>query len=153
MKTLTVAFFGHRDITPYREVEATLYGIVEKMIREEEYVEFLVGRNGDFDQMTASVILRAKKRLESPNNSLILVLPYMTAEYRDNSESFLRYYDEVEICPEASQAHFKQAIIARNRYMVKRADIVVCYVERETGGAFAAMRFAEQENKRVINLA
>ena len=88
MKTLTVAFFGHRDITPYREVEEALYGIVEKMIREEEYVEFLVGRNGDFDQMTASVIRRAKKKLESPNNALILVLPYMTAEYEITARAF-----------------------------------------------------------------
>ncbi len=153
MKTLTVAFLGHRDITPYREVEGALYDIVEKMIREEEYVEFLVGRNGDFDQMAASVIVRAKKKLESPNNSLVLVLPYMTAEYRDNGESFLRYYDEVEVCPVSSGVHFKKAITVRNEYIVKRADTVICYVEKETGGAFAAMRLAEKENKRVINLA
>ena len=153
MKALTVAFFGHRDIAHYREAENALYDLVEKMIREEEYVEFLVGRNGDFDQMAASMIIRAKKKLEIPNNSLVLVLPYMTAEYRNNRESFLRYYDEVEICPEASRVHFKQAITARNQYMVKRADIVVCYVERETGGAFAAIRLAIKKGKRVINLA
>ena len=73
MKALTVAFFGHRDIARYREAENALYDLVEKMIREEEYVEFLVGRNGDFDQMAASMIIRVKKKLEIPNNSLVLV--------------------------------------------------------------------------------
>ena len=52
----TVAFFGHREIDHFRETEQTLEKLVESLLREHEYVEFLVGRNGEFDQMTASTV-------------------------------------------------------------------------------------------------
>ena len=83
----------------------------------------------------------------------MLVLPYERAEYRDNMESFLTYYDEVEICPESAKAHFKAAIGIRNRAMVDRADLVICAVERESSGAYTAMKYAEKQEKRIINLA
>ena len=51
------------------------------------------------------------------------------------------------------KAYFKRAILLRNRYMVDRADLVVVYVERTTGGAYQALQYAQKQGKTVINLA
>jgi len=68
--------------------------------------------------------------------SWLWVLPYPTAEYRDYEADYAAYYDESEICPKSAVAHFKSAFQFRNRWMVDRSNLVICYVERQYGGAF-----------------
>ena len=36
--------------------------------------------------------------------------------------------------------------------MIEKSDLVIVYVERQSGGAYAAMRYAEKLNKQIINL-
>lgn len=152
MNTYTVAFFGHRELSDQYTIEERLKPILRDLINCKEYVEFLVGRDGDFDQAAASAVREAVKMYGFGNTSLVLVLPYERAEYRDNTENFLAYYDEVEICSDSSGAHFKAAITIRNKAMVDRADLIICAVARKTGGAYAAVSYAEKKGKRIINL-
>ena len=58
----TVAFFGHRYIDNITKVENLLEEQIRKLIDENEYVDFLVGRNGDFDQCVSSSVLRVRKK-------------------------------------------------------------------------------------------
>ena len=37
--------------------------------------------------------------------------------------------------------------------MVEQADLFICYVEREEGGAYTALKYAKKLEKEVINLA
>lgn len=76
---------------------------------------------------------------------------YETAEYRDNAESFEKYYDEIELCNESACAHFNSAIQQRNKYMVDRADLLICFVKKE-GGAYQTMQYAIRTGKKVINI-
>ena len=147
----TVAFFGHRELPNIFELEDKLTAILRELIAAKDYVEFLVGRDGDFDQLAASTVKSVIRNYGNGNASLILVLPYERAEYRDNRESFESYYDEVQICYESSQAHPKAAIEVRNKKMIDRSDLVVCDVEH-SGGADKAMRYALRQGKKVINL-
>lgn len=153
LKTYTVSFFGHREIDNLPVVEQRLETIIRKLLREQEYIEFLLGRNGEFDQIAASTVRRLKKNFRDDNSSLSLILPYMTAEVRDNVESFESYYDSIEVSGAASGAHFKSAMQARNREMVDRSDLVVCYIERKSGGAYQTMRYAHKQEKKIINIA
>ena len=116
-----------------------------------EYVEFLVGRDGDFDQLCSSCVRSAIADYATGNASLILVLPYERADYRNNKESFEQYYDEVQICYESSQVHPKGAIFERNKQIAERSNLVICAVERD-GGAAKAVRHAKKTGKEVINL-
>ena len=149
----TVAFFWHRYVSDIRKVESLLEEQIRKLIDEKEYVDFLVGRNGDFDQCVASSIVRTRRNHGDANSSLILCLPYHTAEFLNNEESFLNYYTDVEISRAASKAHPKSAIQIRNREMVDRADLVICYVEHKSGGAWQTARYAIKQGKKVINLS
>lgn len=149
----TVAFFGHRYIDDMFKVEELLEEQIRKLINEKEYVDFLVGRNGDFDQCVSSTVLRVRKNVRDDNSALVLVLPYPTAEYLNNEVYFHDYYTDVDIAHAASKAHPKAAIQTRNREMVDRADLVICFVEKNFGGAYKTIEYAKKQNKTIINIA
>ena len=149
----TVSFFGHRLIDRFFDTEEKVLGIVEKLITENEYVEFLIGREGEFDQIVASVLRRAKREIRDDNSELVWIMPYPKAEYANDEDSFNAYYDRVEVCEDSAMSHPKAAIQIRNRSMVDRSDLVVCYVEHQSGGAFQTMRYAQKCGKEVINIA
>lgn len=148
----SVAFFGSRHISDYPETDKRLRKAIKELLCEHEYVEFLVGRHGEFDIMAASAVRTVKREYRDDNSSLILILPYITAEYRNNEKEFCNYYDEVELCAEAEAAHRKVAITVRNRKMAERADCVICRAEREHGGAYSAVQYAKTLKKRIIDL-
>lgn len=144
MEIYTVSFFGHRDFSEHLKYEDKIKQLILKLLREKEYVEFLVGRNGEFDLFVSSVIRRTKNEYGYDNCSLTLVLPYMTAEFESNEKYFLAYYDNVEICPKSQITHFKSAITVRNKSIVDRCDLVVFYVKKNSGGAYEAMKYAKK---------
>ena len=153
MDIYTVSFFGHRLVERASEIQVRLEILLHDLITQKEYVEFLIGRDGEFDLLAASSIRRAVKQYGYGNTSIILVLPYMKAEYRDNEQSYLDYYDEVEICADSSEVHYKSAIQVRNRCMVDRSDLVVCCIQHKSGGAYRTMQYAKKQGKQVRNLA
>lgn len=85
----------------------------------------MVGRNGEFDQPVSSTVRRVKRNYRDDNSALVLVLPYLTAEYENNHQSFHEYYDEIEICQDAAEGHYKAAIQVRNREMVLTLAMVL----------------------------
>ncbi len=152
LQVFTVAFAGHRYIERFSFVEAQLEKIIANLISSKSYIDFLVGRDGDFDQIVSSAVLRMKRRIFHANSSLIWVMPYETAQYRDHLDDFEEYYDEIELCPVSENAYFKGAIQKRNRYMVDRADLLICYVERKSGGAYQTLKYAQKAGKQIINI-
>ena len=152
MKVFTASFFGHRQIDNVFVIEQRLQEVIQELLISKEYVEFLVGRDGEFDQLVASTVRRCKRAIRDDNSALVLVLPYATAEYRNNEQSFHEYYDEIEICTESAEKHFKSAHQTRNRSMVDRSDLVVFCVEHNSGGAYQTMQYAKKVNANIINL-
>ena len=152
LEIFTVAFFGHRYIDNPLRVEELLGEQIRKLIDEKEYVDFLVGRNGEFDQCVSSTVLRVRKNYRDDNSSLVLMLPYPSAEYINNQNYFEDYYSDIEISYAASKAHPKSAIQIRNREMVDRADLIICYIEEE-GGAWQTLKYAKDREKAIVNLA
>ena len=152
MEVFTVSFFGHRMIGNALEIENRLEQLIRTLLREHEYIEFLVGRDGEFDQLVSSVIRRCKREYRSDNSAHIWVLPYITAEFRDNEESFRDYYDEIEICEESAKSHYKNAHQTRTRAMVGRSDLVVFCIQHESSGAWQTMKYAKKQGVPCINL-
>ena len=149
----TVSFFGHRSIERASDVENRFDKLLHELIAQKEYVEFLIGRDGEFDLLASAAIKRAVREYGYGNTHFTLVLPYMKAEYRDNEKEYLDYYDEVEVCAESADAHPKAAIQIRNRKMVDRSDLVVCCIQHKSGGAYKTMQYAEKQGKSIVNLA
>ena len=152
LNTLTVSFFGHRIIKNALEIEGRLDKLIQTLLREHEYAEFLVGRDGEFDQIVSSTICRCKRTIRDDNCAHVWVLPYPTADFRDNEDAYRDYYDEIEICGAAAGGHFKGAYQTRNREMVDRSDLVVFFVQHESGGAWQTMKYAKRKGIPRINL-
>ena len=144
-----VALFGHRYLDSLRIIEDRLTPIIKDLIWKKKFVEFYIGRNGEFDEFAASVIKRVRKDVDLSNTALILVLPYNSAKIED----YEKYYDEITIPDVLWKMHPKGAIKAKNRWMVEQADLVIGYVEREEGGAYTALKYAKQLEKEIINIA
>ena len=43
-------------------------------------------------------------------------------------------------------------LVLASRWMIEKCDLTVCYVEREFGGAYTALKYAERLGKDIIHL-
>ena len=68
MQLFTVSFFGHRQIDNFVEIELLLEKLIRGLMLSKEYIEFLVGRDGDFDQLVSSTVLRCKRTVRDDNS-------------------------------------------------------------------------------------
>ncbi len=150
--TYTVTFAGHREIRNLSEIENKFEKIIDDIMHNYNYIEFLVGNQGEFDILASRVVKRLQKRIGKERCVLVLVLPYITKGYIDNKENYDNYYDEIELCFDAASAYPKTAIQIRNREMVNRADLMICWVDHKSGGAYSTFRYAKSLGKRIINI-
>ena len=148
MEIFTVSLFGHRKIDDLLKLERQLAPIVKKLIQTKPYVSFLIGRNGEFDEYSASVIKRVQKEVGKDNSDITLILPYKMRAI----EYYEKYYDSIIIPDSVYGAHPKSAITLKNRWMIERSNLSLFYVKCERGGAYTAMRYAKKLNKEVVNL-
>lgn len=142
-----VSMIGHRVVEDYG-IEEKLHELFRELLRTKEYVEFYLGRNGDFDILAASVIKRLQKNYRNDNSALILVLPYPVKDY----EYYEKYYDEIIIPKELYGTHPKAAITERNRWMVTNTDVLVAYIRKESGGAASCVHIAEALDREIIKI-
>lgn len=151
METYTVSLFGHRYLDNSFAVERELEKIICELLHRPEYINFLVGRNGDFDILATSVIKRCRRSIGGDNSTMTLVLPYTTAELRNDEKSLLDYYGEIEVCEAAAASHYKKSLQIRNRAMVDRSDLVIFCVAK-SGGAYQTLQYAAKQGVNYINL-
>ncbi len=152
MVCYTIALFGHRYVENPKVVEERLEKHLRRILKEDPSADFIIGRNGEFDWLAAATIRRVRKSM-GVDGKLMLLLPYHTVEYAQNQEAYETYYDVIGVCCKSERVHPKSAFGVRNRAMVDESNLVICYVERPRGGAYAAMKYALHKGITVINLA
>ena len=126
MDIFKVGFIGHKEVENFFNVEQQqIHDNVIKLLDEKEFVEFYIGRNGEFDIMVASVIKGIQRDRGTYNNCLILVLPYDVADM----DSYEEYYNEVMIPRELYKVHYKAAIEKRNEWIIDNTDLMIAQDE------------------------
>ncbi len=149
MDIYRVTFAGHRYLERAREIEAKLYELVRRIVSENEFTEFYVGDNGEFDILATSTVRRVRREAGEEKCALNLVLPYKKA----NLDIIERQFDGIVIPKSAEEAHRKSAIFERNKWMVDNCDLIICYVKRN-GGAKMTLEYAKKrEIIRIANLS
>ena len=137
---MVCTFFGHRD-TP-KEIEPALRLTLIDLIENKNATVFYVGNHGNFDAM---VRCQLEDLLKTYPIKYYVVLAYMPGK---NTEP-----DEHSILPEGIETVPRRfAISYRNKWMIKKSDIVVTYVTRKWGGASQFADNAKAANKVVINI-
>ena len=137
-------FFGHSDCK--NEIREELLKTINKLIEEENVDKFYVGNNGFFDQLVISVLDEIK--LENNDIIFYVVLSQMPSV---KNHFIINHYDT--ILPDGIEYVYPRfAIIYRNKWMVKKSDFVVTYIDRPQGGAARFYEYAIKQGKKVINL-
>ncbi len=141
---MTCTFFGHRD-TPMAIAEK-LKGVLIDLI-ESGVDTFLVGTEGGFDGMVYATLCELKGAYPQIKVSRVLAyLPTKADSLGEDAEDTV-YPEGLETVPK------RFAIAKRNEWLVKQADTVVCYIERQFGGAAKYTEYAGKKGRRIINLA
>lgn len=144
-------FCGHSKIyTGYESLKEKLTFVVSELIEHEGVKRFMIGNYGQFDRMAASVCLDLKK--DYPDIKVELVLPYYRHQVDEYDKAYYLKFDSV-VVPDLENVPYRYRITKANEYMVKRSDIVVAYVNKNTGGAAKTLAYAKRMGKRTIDPA
>lgn len=144
-------FAGHR-VAPCSLLEEIILAI-ENLVRESEAVEFYSGGMGDFDKLCEQAVREIKKRYQEKQIRLNLVLPsYRYVPQKEHLTYIKDLYDDIFVCDASDGAHYKAMIGKRNRWMIEKSDIIIAYVRHENGGAYTTLRYAVNQNLRIIQV-
>ena len=146
---MVISFFGHSNFIKTEIYEEKMLLLLEEKVGDTP-ADFYLGGYGDFDYFAFECCKKYKSK--HPSVSLIFVTPYITVEYQKHHLNHQKeMYDSI-VYPEIEDKPIKFAIIYRNRWMVERADFIVCYIDHEWGGAFKAYQYAKQKKKQIFNI-
>ena len=150
---LVCTFAGHRQVFA-ADVAQKARDALERLVEIDRELTFYTGGMGEFDSLCAAAVRRLRARHPEARVRLYLVLPYLTAEVNRSGAYYEAAFDGVFVPPELLGLHYKSAILRRNRWMVDRAQVLLAYVTRDFGGAYATLRYAQtRPGLRVIDLA
>lgn len=137
---MIVTFCGHSQITNPETVSAWLHTVIHHLILQGADTFYLGGR-GMFDQLAASVLRQQQKTY--PQIRMILVLAYLRPG--QNSDGY-----DGTLYPPLESVPLRYAIVKRNQWMARTADILVACVLYDWGGAASMLRYAQQTGKKII---
>lgn len=136
-------FFGHSEC--YGLDAAVLRNAIENLIKQGTS-EFLVGDHGRFDGMVFSCLQDLSK--DYPEISYSVALAYLPTR----KEAYDLYQGHSFYPAGQERGPAKFAIDRRNRYLLRQADICLCYVNHTFGGAYKFICLAKRAGLRVFNL-
>lgn len=147
---MILTFCGHSRFHKGQEYEKQLYKILENTIGEAP-ADIYLGGYGNFDSFAYQC---AKKYKSShPDVKLVFVSPYYDVEYQRNYLHYQKSRYDLIVYPSIEDKPKRFAIIYRNRYMVDMADVVIAYIDHNTGGAYQTYKYAKRNGKVIYNLA
>lgn len=146
---MKIAFFGHSDFCEGTKYKEKMITTIESLV-ENKTVEFYLGNYGGFDKFCYNCCREYKTKNEK--SSLVFVTPYIDSGYHARLKSASESYDLI-IYPEIESKPKRFAIVYRNRFMVESADVIICYIKRNRGGAYQAVKYAKRLGRTIINLA
>ena len=149
-------FTGHRSVP--EELSGRLREKLRECIaylhEEKKIGTFYAGECVGFDTLAAQETL--EYRAAHPDVRLVIVVPYRkqsagwSNDERKEYERIKASATEV-VC--LAEHYFRGCWRQRNRYMVQRSSVCVCYLTRERGGTVSTVKYALRNGLFVRDLA
>lgn len=136
----TCAFTGHRELErdfSQRKLKKEIEALINRGVDT-----FYCGMALGFDLCAAETVLKIKKR--TPFIKLIACIPCYGQEkhYSEkDKQRYVRILKEVDEQIVLSDVYFGGCMLARNRYMADKADILVAYLKKESGGTAYTVKY------------
>ena len=142
---MIISFFGHSSFYDNKITVCNVVDILEKKINNKD-VEFYLGNYGSFDTFAYNVAKEYQSR--NTNAKLVFITPYLNNE---RCNEFSKKCDS-SVYPEIEKIPLKYAIIERNKWVVRKSDLIIFYY-KFLGGTAIAYDYAIKKRKTIINLA
>ena len=146
---MVITFCGHSTFVKTPEIEERLLSILQNQVGDKP-TDLFLGGYGSFDSFAWECC--RKYQSEHPQVKLVLITAYMTIEHQKNYLAYQKDYYDAIIYPEIEDKPLKFAISYRNKWMVEQADLVIAYVNHNSGGAWQTYQHAKRKKKNIINL-
>ena len=145
------AFTGHRNLAGTDFDEHLLERVVADLVKTGTS-RFLCGMAVGFDMKAAQAVLALKNRYDI---QLVACLPCANQSERFSAKN-KRLYEEIlsrcdEVCVLESE-YVSGCMFRRDRYLVDNCDILVCFLRKSSGGTYYTVRYARNQNKKIIEL-
>ena len=151
-KELSCAFSGHREIKITDKVKNTLKLEIIKLI-DNGVTVFLNGGALGFDILCAKTVIELKEVFKNIKLHMILPCRDQAERWGYNNrlmyEEVLRKSDSVYYVSEAYEPGCMQK---RNRFLVDNCDYLLTYLEKDKGGTYYTVKYAEKQGKNIINI-
>ena len=154
--TLTISFFGHRQIFNSEKVRNKLYNYLKQRLKD-VIARVLVGTHGDFDRLAFGVCKQLKR--EGYNIDISLVYTSQKQLTKDmDLDKYLGEYKDIEVVMyEIENEHYKRQIIISNHKMVDQSDEVVVYYTGKPqwqlhNGTRRIVQYCKTKNRFVTNI-
>ena len=148
-------FTGHRALTAdqIKRIKLQINRAV-KALASTGVTNFITGGALGFDTVAAECVLELKDKGHEVR--LLVAVPC-----RDQSERWkprdIAVYNRILAAADEtvclSENYSREAMLARNRFMVDHSSCCLAFVTEEKSGSAYTMRYAGQTGKQVINLA
>ena len=147
---MTIAFAGHSFISSFDEVKEKVKEQIRNNIIGAELVICYLGGYGDFDDICARACIELKR--EYGKIELVYVTPYIMSEQAKIKEMQRYGFCDTSLYPPIENVPPRFAILKRNEWMMKNADLVIAYVSHSYGGAYKSLQSAKRAKKKIINI-
>ena len=146
-KRTACAITGHRKL-PVDFNKEQVSNVLEQLVQS-GVITFYNGLALGFDLLCAEILLDLKKKY--PAIHLIGCVPFYGQESSFPAEEKKRYVSVLKQCDDVvilSQSYYKACCLVRDQYMVDRADVLVAYCVKKTGGAaYTVKQFLKRKDK------
>ena len=148
-------FTGHRKIPTdaIGGIRERLKREIERLYTENGVAVFYAGGAIGFDALASEAVI--ERREVHPDIRLVIVMPHKgwakrwSAEEKAQHEHIKSSADEL-IC--LAEHYYRGCMQRRNRYMVDRSSVCICYLTKDTGGTAYTVRYARKQGLSVTNL-
>lgn len=149
-KARTVAVTGHR-ILPENFNKDKLKDLFLQVI-EKEFDTFLIGMALGFDTVCFNMLEEIKEK--NKNIKLIACVPCIGQADKFNKEQKEEYQRMLSVADEKiilSEKYTPYCMHKRNQFMVDNASVLIAFVNRNFGGSYKTVTYAQKNNVPIIN--
>ena len=149
-------FSGHRSVPNelLENLRVKLWESVDYLHNDRKIDTFYAGGCTGFDTLAAQAML--EYRAAHPETRLVIVVPYRN-QAKGWSGDAQREYERIKksatevVC--LAERYYRGCMHQRNRYMVDRSSVCICYLTQESGGTASTVKYALRKGLFVRNLA
>lgn len=142
------AFTGHRKIGEDFD-DARLERAVRNLI-DDGVKEFFCGMAQGFDMTSAECVISLKKEY---NLKLTACIPCPSQPDCFSAANKIRYGRILEECDEKiiiAPSYYRGCMHERDRFMVDGADVILAYLNKNSGGTYYTVNYAKKQGKKII---